>query len=56
LFKRSEVSEMKDSNENFTKEEAHLEDGRYIIYYDFEKSSVMNGSQPASNTGVGKES
>jgi hypothetical protein len=56
LFKRNEVGEMKDQKENFTKEEAHLNDGRYIIYYDFEKSSVMNGPQPAANSGVGKES
>jgi hypothetical protein len=47
---------MKEVKENFIKEEAQLEDGRYIIYYDFEKSSVAIGVQPASNSGVRKES
>jgi hypothetical protein len=47
---------MEETKENFTKEEALLQDGRYIIYYDFEKSSAKNGPQPASNTGAGKES
>jgi hypothetical protein len=47
---------MKDTPENFTKEEAHLKDGRYIIYYTFATPSGKAGPQPAVNFKAGKES